>query len=34
LEMIFLAYSILLKLAKTLKPETLKYSIGYQVMAK
>ncbi|WP_332374072.1 hypothetical protein [Lactococcus cremoris] len=34
LEMILLAYSLLLKSAKSLEPETLRYSIGYQVMAK
>ena len=34
LEMILLAYSLLLKSAKSLEPETLSYSIGYQVMAK
>lgn len=33
LEMI-LAYSLLLKSVKSLEPETLRYSIGYQVMAK
>ncbi|MDP0953098.1 IS982 family transposase, partial [Klebsiella pneumoniae] len=34
LEMILLAYSLLLKSAKSLEPETLRYSIGYQVMSK
>ncbi|WP_152993692.1 transposase, partial [Lactococcus lactis] len=34
LEMILLAYSLLLKSAKSLEPETLRYSIGYQVTAK
>ncbi|RQE10794.1 IS982 family transposase, partial [Lactococcus lactis] len=34
LEMITLAYSLLLKHAKSVKPMTLRYSIGYQVMAK
>ncbi|MCK1230587.1 IS982 family transposase, partial [Streptococcus uberis] len=34
LDMILLAYSLLLKSAKSLEPETLRYSIGYQVMAK
>ena len=34
LEMILLAYSLLLKSAKSLEPETLRYSIGYHVMAK
>lgn len=34
LEMILLAYSLLLKSAKTIQPQTLRYSIGYQVMAK
>ncbi|MDY5177505.1 IS982 family transposase, partial [Lactococcus lactis] len=34
LEMILLAYSLLLKSAKSLETETLRYSIGYQVMAK
>ncbi|MCT1173298.1 IS982 family transposase, partial [Lactococcus lactis] len=34
LEMILLAYSLLLKSAKSLEPETLRYSVGYQVMAK
>ncbi|MCT1179081.1 IS982 family transposase, partial [Lactococcus lactis] len=34
LEMILLAYSLLLKSDKSLEPETLRYSIGYQVMAK
>ncbi|MCT4430636.1 IS982 family transposase, partial [Lactococcus cremoris] len=34
LEMILLAYSLLLKSAKSLEPETLRYSIAYQVMAK
>jgi len=34
LEMILLAYYLLLKSAKSLEAETLRYSIGYQVMAK
>ncbi|MCT1228272.1 IS982 family transposase, partial [Lactococcus lactis] len=34
LERILLAYSLLLKSAKSLEPETLRYSIRYQVMAK
>ncbi|MFK4936795.1 IS982 family transposase [Lactococcus garvieae] len=34
LEMILLAYSLQLKSAKTVQPQTLRYSIGYQVMAK
>lgn len=34
LEMTLLAYSLLLKSAKTAQPQTLRYSIGYQVMAK
>ncbi|MBU8903954.1 IS982 family transposase, partial [Lactococcus cremoris] len=32
--MILLAYSLLLKSAKSLEPETLRYSIAYQVMPK
>lgn len=31
--MTLLAYSLLLKYAKTIEPQTLRYSIGYQVMA-
>ncbi|MFK4879483.1 IS982 family transposase, partial [Lactococcus petauri] len=34
LEMLLLAYSLLLKSAKSLNSKTLRYSIGYQVMAK
>ena len=34
LEMTLLSYSLILKSAKSLEPETLRYSIGYQVMAK
>jgi Transposase DDE domain. len=34
LEMILVAYSLMLKSAKTVKPQTLKYSTGYKVMAK
>ena len=34
LEMTLLAYSLLLKSDKSLEQETLRYSIGYQVMAK
>ncbi|MFD2254091.1 IS982 family transposase [Lactococcus formosensis subsp. bovis] len=33
LEMMLLAYSLSLKCAKTLEPQTLRYSMGYQVMA-
>lgn len=34
LEMMLLAYSLSLKCAKTLEPQNLRYSMGYQVMAK
>ncbi|WP_285022879.1 transposase, partial [Lactococcus garvieae] len=34
LEMMLLAYSLSLKCAKTVEPQTLRYSMGYQVMAK